>query len=97
MQKQWGQHFLTLYKNTKQKEAFDIQCKFLHFAQSSLTRSREIEHNRGSLECSRCNRADEPQKHWLLSCSTSQNIFIHLLCLSQSIDITQVIDNTLEN
>ena len=31
-QKQWEQLFLSLYKNTKQKKAFDIQCKFLHFA-----------------------------------------------------------------
>ena len=30
-QKQWEQLFLSLYKNTKQKEAFDIQYKFLHF------------------------------------------------------------------
>ena len=30
-QKQWEQRFLSLYKNTKQKEAFDTQYKFLHF------------------------------------------------------------------
>ena len=32
------QVFLSLYKKTKQKEAFDIQYKFLHFAQLFLTR-----------------------------------------------------------
>ena len=37
-QKQWEQLFLSLFKNTKQKEAFDIQYKFLHFVQPSLTR-----------------------------------------------------------
>ena len=37
-QKQWEQLFFSLFKNTRQKEAFDIQYKFLHFAQPSLTR-----------------------------------------------------------
>ena len=45
MQKQWKQLFLSLYKNTKQKDAFAIQYKFLHFAQPSLTRLREIGQN----------------------------------------------------
>ena len=37
--------FLSLYKNTKQKDAFDIQYKFQHFAQPSLNRLREIGQN----------------------------------------------------
>ena len=44
-QKQWEQLFLSLYKNTKQKDAFDIQYKFQHFVQPSLTRLREIGQN----------------------------------------------------
>ena len=95
--KQWEQLFLSLYQNTKQKEAFDIQYKFLHFAQPSLNRLREAGQNYGSTECIRCNRADETQKHWLFSCASSQNIFIYLLCLLEYIDITQVIDNTVED
>ena len=83
--------------NTKQKEASDIQYKFLHFAQPSLTRLREIGQNYGSIECVRCNRADEIQKRWLFSCASSQNIFIYLLCLLEYINITQVIDNTVED
>ena len=45
----------------------------------------------------RCNNADETQKHWLFSCCSSQNIFIYLLCLLEYIDITQVIDNMVED
>ena len=42
-------------------------------------------------------RVDETQKHWLFSCSCSQDIFIYLLCLLEYIDIAQVIDNTVED
>ena len=96
-QKQWEQLSLSLYKNTKQKEIFDIQYKFLQFAQHSSTRLREIGQNCGSIECARCNRADETQKHWLFSCSSSRNIFIYLLCLLAYIDATQFIDKTVED
>ena len=48
-QKQWEQLFLSLYKNTKEKEAFDIQYKFLHFAQPYLPCLREIGQNYGSI------------------------------------------------
>ena len=72
-QKQWKQLFLGLYKNTKQKETFELQYKFLHFAQPSLTSLREIGQKYESLECVRFNKADERQKHWLFlkpqSCS----------------------------
>ena len=44
-----------------------------------------------------CKRADETQKHWLFSCTSSQDIFIYLLCLLVYIDINQVIDNTVED
>ena len=50
-QKQWEQLFGSLNKNAKQKEAFDIQYKFLHFAQPSLTRLGETGQNYGSIEC----------------------------------------------
>ena len=97
-QNQWEQLFLSLYKNAKQKEAFEIQYKFLHFAQSALTSLREIDQNYGSIECIRCKRVDEARKHWLFSCAfSSQNIFVYLLSLLEYIDITQVIDNTVEN
>ena len=68
-QKQRKQLFLSLYKNTQQKEAFDIQNKFPHFAQPSLILLKEIGQN-----YVRCNRADRTQKHRLFSCSSSQNI-----------------------
>ena len=96
-QKQWQQLFFSLYKNTKQKKDFDIQSKFLHFAQPSLTRLREIGQNCGSKECDRCNRADETQKHWPFSCASSQSIFIYLLLLLEYTDIAQVIYNTVED
>ena len=70
-QKQWEQLFLSLCKNKKQKEAFGIQYKSLYFAQPFLTRLREIRQNYGSIECDRCNRPDETQKHWLFSCASS--------------------------
>ena len=65
--------------------------------QPFLTRLREIGQNYGSIECVRCNRADETQKHWLFSCVSLQNIFIYLLCLLEYINITQVTDNTVED
>ena len=95
-QKQWEQFFLSLYKTTKQKEAFDIQYKFLHFAQPSLTRLREIGQNYGSIEYFRCTRADVIQKHWLLSCTSSQDIFIYLF-LFPRIYWYRYIDNTVED
>ena len=96
-QKRWEQIFLSLHKNAKQKEAFDIQYKFLHFAQPFATCLREIGQNYGNIKCVRCNKADETQKPWLFSCSFSQYVFIYLLCLLEHIHITQVIDNTVEN
>ena len=81
----------------KQKEAFDIQYKFLRFVEPSLTHIREIGKKYGRIECVRCNRTDEKQKPWFFSCSSSQSIFIQLLCLLEYVDITQVIDNTVED
>ena len=78
-------------------EAFDIQYKFLHFAQPSLTRLRETGQNYGSIECVSCNRADETHKNWFFSCTSSQNIFIYLLYLLEYVDITQVSDNTVKD
>ena len=96
MQMQWAQLFPSLYKNTKQKGPFDIRYKFLHFAYPSLTHLKEIGQNHRSIECVRCNRADETQKHWLFSCSSLQNMFIYP-CLLECIAISQVIDNTVED
>ena len=79
------------------KKAFDIQYKLLHFSQRSFIHLREIGQNNGSIECVRCNRADETQKHWLFSCCSSQNMFIYLFYLLNYIDITQVIDNAVED
>ena len=63
----------------------------------SLTHIKEIGKNYERIECVRCNRADEKQKLWFFSCSSSQSIFIQLLCLLEYVDITQVIDNTVED
>ena len=68
--KAMGTTFPYLCKNKKQKEAFGIQYKSLYFAQPFLTRLIEIRQNYGSIECDRCNRADETQKHWLFSCAS---------------------------
>ena len=51
----------------------------------------------GSIECVRRNREVEIQKHWLFSCAFSQNTAIYPLCLLGCIDITQVIDNIVED
>ena len=40
--KQWNTLFLNLYKKTKQKESFDIRYRFLHFAQPTAIKLREI-------------------------------------------------------
>ena len=91
------QLFSSLYKNTKQKEDFGIQYKFLHFAQPSSACLKEIGQIYRNLECVRCNRADKTQKNGLFSCASSQNTFLYLLCLLEYTDITQVIDNTVED
>ena len=75
-QKQWEQPFLSLYKNTKQKEVFDIQYKFLHSAQPSLTYLREIGQDCGSTECVRCNRAEDTETLVLLLRLLIKHIYI---------------------
>ena len=40
------QLFFSLCKNTKDEQAFHIQYKFLHFAQPSLTRLREMKYDK---------------------------------------------------
>ena len=96
-QAQWEHLFKNLHKNTKQREAFDIRYKFLHFAQPSAIKLREIGQNYGNIACKRCGYAEETQRHWLFYCPSSQNIFIYLLNLLEYIDITQVIDNTIQD
>ena len=78
------------------KAIFDIQYKLLHFAQPSSTCLREVGQNYGSVECVRCNKVYETQKHWLFSYSSSQNTFMYLLFLLEYTDITQVIDGMVE-
>ena len=49
------------------------------------------------MECARCNRADETQKIWIFSCSSSQSIFIYLPCLLEIYwynSLIYLIDNT---
>ena len=64
--------------------------------QPSLTRLREIGQIYGIIECVRCSRADEIQKYWLFSCCFLQNI-LYTLFNSYIVDITQVIDNKVED
>lgn len=62
-EKQWELRFLALYKNRKQKEAFNIQYKFLHFVLPSATPLIELGQNYRSIQCRRRTRAVETQKH----------------------------------
>ena len=62
-QAQWEHPFKNLYKDIKQKEAFDIRYRFLHLAQPSATKLREIGQKYGSVDCKRCGRAEEIQQH----------------------------------
>ena len=89
-QVQWQHLFNNLYRNTKQKEAFDIRYRFLHLAQPSATKLKEIGQIHGSVDCKRSGRAEETQKHWLFYCPSSQNLLIYLLNLLEE-------DNTIQD
>ena len=93
---QWEQLLLSLYKNIKQKDTFGMQYKLLILCTTLRSLFKRNKKNYERIECVRSNRADEKKKHWLFSWYSSQNIFIYLLCLLEYIDITQVIDNTVE-
>ena len=92
----WSAIFKILYKNTQQKEAFDIQYKFLHLAQPTMQKLAEFTHQKTDLKCPRCRRVTETHEHWLYYCPSSQNIFSYVLNMLENIYFNKApFDNTL--
>ena len=92
-EKDWKQIFTNLYKRTKQKEAFDIRYKFLHFAQPTAVKLQELREGQTSTDCPRCGKHEETHTHWMFSCASSQNLFIYLQSLLETI-YAEPFDNT---
>ena len=93
----WEFIFTNLYKNTQQKDAFDIQYRFLHLAQPTKLKLSEMTHQKLDQKCPRCERAAETQQHWLYYCPSSQNLFSYLLNLLETIYIEDApFDNIIE-
>ena len=82
---EWETIFVNLYKKTKQKEAFDIQYRFLHFAQPVGIKLQEISKNKIPGHCTRCGYTGEDHKHWLFFCPHSQYLFHFTLSLLETI------------
>ena len=77
LNKQWNTLFLNLYKKTKQKESFDIRYRFLHFAQPTAIKLKEIRQVYTDTICPRCGEHKETHEHWLFSCK-SQKLLMYL-------------------
>ena len=93
---------LTKYSHNAHKENMKpgrkiVTRRGLHLAQPSATKLKERGQIHRSADCKRCRRAEETKKHWLFYYPSSQNLFIYLLNLLEDIDITQVIDNTIQD
>jgi len=96
--KQWEKIFTNLYKKTKQKQAFDVQYRFLHFAQPTAEKLKQINRHLKDMICPRCENANENEKHWLFSCVSSQNLAIYVLNILEFVYWTDGnFDNTVED
>ena len=84
-EKQWNKLFLNLYKKTKQKDSFDIRYRFLHFAQPTAIRLREIRQGYTDTVCPRCGEHQETHEHWMFSCKSSQKLLIYLHSILKNI------------
>ena len=84
--------FLNLYKKTKQ-DSFDIRYRFLHFAQPTAIKHKEIREGYTDTICPRCGEHDETHEHWMFSCKLSQKLLMYL----HSIFKKASIENRFEN
>ena len=84
-QRQWNTLFINLYNKVKQKDSFDVRYKFLHFAQPTAIKLREIKQSYTDTTCPRCGEQEETHEHWLFSCPSSQNILMYLQSTLQKV------------
>ena len=84
-QRQWNTLFINLYNKVKQKDSFDVRYKFLHFAQPTAIKLREIKQGYTDTKCPRCGEQEETHEHWLFSCPSSQNILMYLQSTLQKV------------
>ena len=77
-QKQWNGLFTNLYKNTKQKDSFDVRYRFLHLGLPTAIKLNEIRQGDTDTTCPRCGEQEETHEHWMFSCPSSQNILKYI-------------------
>ena len=77
-QKQWNNLFINLYKNTTQKDSFNVRYRFLHFGQATAIKLNEIREGNTDTTCPRCGEQEESHEHWMFSCPSSRSILIYL-------------------
>ena len=93
-EKQWNTLFLNLYKKTKQKDSFDIRYRFLHFAQPTAVKLKEIRQVYTDTICPRCGEHEETHEHWMFSCKSSQKLHIYLIHILKNIYTGNTFENT---
>lgn len=86
--------FLNLYKKTKQ-DSFDIRYRFLHFAQPTATKLKEIREGYTDTICPRCGEHDETHEHWMFSCKSSQKFLMYLHSIFKKLYIENRFENTI--
>ena len=84
-EKQWNTLFMNLYKKTNQRDSFDLRYRFLHFAQPTAIKLNEIREGYTDTVCPRCGEHEETHKHWMLSCASSQNLYIYLRSILENV------------
>ena len=65
-EKDWKLIFTNLYKRTKQKDAFDIRYKFLHFVQPTAVKLQELREGQTSTDCPRCRKLEETHSLYVI-------------------------------
>ena len=93
-EKQWNTLFLNLYKKTKQKDSFDIRYRFLHFAQPTAVKLKEIRQVYTDTICPRCGEYEETHEHWMFSCKSSQKLHMYLIHILKNIYTGNTFENT---
>ena len=93
-QKQWNDLFTNLYKNTKQKDSFDVRYRFLHLGLPTAIKLNEIRQGDTDTTCPRCGEQEETHEHWMFSCPSSQNILKYIQLILTRIYTNYGIRNT---
>ena len=93
-EKQWNTLLLNLYKKTKQKDSFDIRHRFLHFAQPTALKLKEIRQIYTDTTCPRCGEPEETHEHWMFSCKSSQKLHIYLIHILKNTYTENTFENT---